>query len=242
MLLDCGEGTLGQMSRYLATSRRTGVGEVVQGVLNALEHALVELKCVWISHMHADHHLGLLRILCARAAAVSKAGLEHTAPVTVVGPPALRKWLRSYSRIQNIPFDFVFNQDIHQGRELSGGGWLAVLKRRSVQQTAAARDKELCGMSMLAMELGVCVSTVAVRHSCRDACGVIIEDLSSEADKTPWKVVYSGDTRPCQELEAAGSGATLLIHEATFENSMGELWANSGAVYVCGNDIRYTKA
>ena len=133
MLLDCGEGTLGQMSRYLATSRRTGVGEVVQGVLNALEDALVELKCVWISHMHADHHLGLLRILCARAAAVSKAGLEHTAPVTVVGPPPLRKWLRSYSRIQNIPFDFVFNQDIHQGRELSGGGWLAVLRRRSVQ-------------------------------------------------------------------------------------------------------------
>ena len=229
MLLDCGEGTLGQMSRYLATSRRTGVGEVVQGVLNVLEHALVELKCVWISHMHADHHLGLLRILCARAAAVSKAGLEHTAPVTVVGPPALRKWLRSYSRIQNIPFDFVFNQDIHQGRELSGGGWLAVLKRRSVQQTAASRDKELCGKSMLANELGVCVSTVAVRHSCRDACGVIIEDLSSEVDKTPWKVVYSGDTRPCQELEAAGSGATLLIHEATFENSMGELWAKSGA-------------
>ena len=58
---------------------------------------------------------------------------------------------------------------------------------------------------------------------------LIIEDLSSEVDKTPWKVVYSGDTRPCQELEAAGSGATLLIHEATFENSMGEMWAKSGA-------------
>jgi ribonuclease Z len=28
------------------------------------------------------------------------------------------------------------------------------------------------------------------------------------------------DTRPCQALEAAGSGATLLIHEATFENSL----------------------
>jgi ribonuclease BN (tRNA processing enzyme) len=29
--------------------------------------------------------------------------------------------------------------------------------------------------------------------------------------------VYSGDTRPCERLARAGAGATLLIHEATFE-------------------------
>lgn len=32
-----------------------------------------------------------------------------------------------------------------------------------------------------------------------------------------WKLVYSGDTRPCQRLCHFGAGATLLIHEATFE-------------------------
>lgn len=32
-----------------------------------------------------------------------------------------------------------------------------------------------------------------------------------------WKLVYSGDTRPCERLVRAGAGATLLIHEATFE-------------------------
>jgi ribonuclease Z len=31
-----------------------------------------------------------------------------------------------------------------------------------------------------------------------------------------WKLVYSGDTRPCAALARAGAGATLLIHEATF--------------------------
>jgi ribonuclease BN (tRNA processing enzyme) len=30
-------------------------------------------------------------------------------------------------------------------------------------------------------------------------------------------VCGSGDTRPCQALMRAGAGATLLIHEATFE-------------------------
>jgi ribonuclease Z len=31
--------------------------------------------------------------------------------------------------------------------------------------------------------------------------------------------VYSGDTRPCNELIQAGQGATVLIHEATFDES-----------------------
>lgn len=29
-----------------------------------------------------------------------------------------------------------------------------------------------------------------------------------------------GDTRPCAALASAGAGATLLIHEATFEESL----------------------
>ena len=39
-------------------------------------------------------------------------------------------------------------------------------------------------------------------------------------DDGSWKLVYSGDTRPCPALTAASKNATLLIHEATFENGM----------------------
>ena len=31
---------------------------------------------------------------------------------------------------------------------------------------------------------------------CRDACGVVVSNTSG----TPWKIVYSGDTRPCQVM------------------------------------------
>ena len=37
-----------------------------------------------------------------------------------------------------------------------------------------------------------------------------------------FKLVYSGDTRPCHELIDAGRGATILIHEATMENALWE--------------------
>ena len=35
-----------------------------------------------------------------------------------------------------------------------------------------------------------------------------------------WKLVYSGDTRPCPALIKAGAGATVLVHEATFPDHM----------------------
>ena len=37
-----------------------------------------------------------------------------------------------------------------------------------------------------------------------------------------WKAVYSGDTRPCAALAEAARDATLLIHEATFEDDLAE--------------------
>ena len=47
MLLDCGEGTLGQLTRRFG---RAKVKDIV-----------CSLACVWVSHIHADHHAGLSR-------------------------------------------------------------------------------------------------------------------------------------------------------------------------------------
>lgn len=54
------------------------------------------------------------------------------------------------------------------------------------------------------------LKAVPVNH-CRDAFGLVM--LHGDG----WKLVYSGDTRPCRALQEAGKACTLLIHEATFE-------------------------
>ncbi|KAG7670989.1 hypothetical protein Ndes2526A_g01222 [Nannochloris sp. 'desiccata'] len=54
------------------------------------------------------------------------------------------------------------------------------------------------------------LATVPVRH-CSDAFGIVLRH------RTGWSLVYSGDTEPSEALVRAGAGATLLIHEATFE-------------------------
>lgn len=55
LLLDCGESTLGQLARLHCGLR----GE--QG-----KRLLSSIQAVWISHKHADHHLGLLSIISLR--------------------------------------------------------------------------------------------------------------------------------------------------------------------------------
>lgn len=59
---------------------------------------------------------------------------------------------------------------------------------------------------------------------CPQAFGVALkaaDGVNSIGKSIPgWKIVYSGDTRPCPELVKASRGATVLIHEATFEDGM----------------------
>lgn len=38
-----------------------------------------------------------------------------------------------------------------------------------------------------------------------------------------WKLVYSGDCRPCDELVIQGRGAGVLIHESTFDSEKAEV-------------------
>ncbi len=61
--------------------------------------------------------------------------------------------------------------------------------------------------------------------SCMQRMGVHGQTTGQRVDTrtSPYLVVldvcymYTGDTRPCQALIRAGLGATVLIHEATFE-------------------------
>lgn len=57
ILLDSGEGTWGQLVRLFGDDP-----ECLTGVWQALR----DLKCIFISHIHGDHHIGLAKILAMR--------------------------------------------------------------------------------------------------------------------------------------------------------------------------------
>lgn len=120
ILLDCGEGSYGQLClRYHPPA---GFDQSSKAIVDNL---IADLKAVWISHIHADHHLGLLTVLAAyrqtwlkrytaaRTAAGdqqvdhqqidlvaphSYTGEGHQVPkLLIVGPRRLYFWLKEYA-------------------------------------------------------------------------------------------------------------------------------------------------
>ncbi|KAM9045889.1 zinc phosphodiesterase ELAC protein 2 isoform 2-T2 [Megaptera novaeangliae] len=184
LLLDCGEGTFGQLCRHY--------GDEVDRLLGTL-------AAVFVSHLHADHHTGLLNILLQRERALVSLG-KPCHPLLVVAPTQLRAWLQQY-HTQCQPL--LHHVSIIPAKCLQKG---AEVSNPKVERLISLL-LETCGLE----EFQTCL----VRH-CKHAFGCALVHTSG------WKVVYSGDTMPCEALVQMGKDATLLIHEATLEDGLEE--------------------
>ena len=59
-----------------------------------------KLRCVWISHRHADHHVGLPHLLSTRAAVFGSV----VPPIPVFGPFPLRRVLSACNRMEPLHY------------------------------------------------------------------------------------------------------------------------------------------
>ena len=86
MLLDVGEGTVGQLLQVWRS-----VLPKSASAIDEYHSRLLGIKAVWISHPHADHHLGLLRLLSERSAI---GGTND--PIVLMAPPNMFAFLSEY--------------------------------------------------------------------------------------------------------------------------------------------------
>lgn len=101
VLLDSGEGTYGQLVRHFG---RTGA-----------EKVLSDLKAIYISHLHADHHIGLIGILSVRQKMKTSRLFKLDQPVYLLAPVQIMTWLNFYHRRfmeLNQEFQIVSNLDL----------------------------------------------------------------------------------------------------------------------------------
>ena len=217
MLFDCGENTLGQLKRVFPPAE--------------LDQILRDLRLIFISHMHADHHLGTVGVIKAWYELVHNAQpapappadvepsklLESKDRLTVIAEPAMTLWLSEYAAVEDYGFSrlaplncspaFPYKQQRSRLNWFVTPAELAAMHYQERRSKAAANDisPELIGLKD--------VQTVLVTH-CHGARAVSITWPNG------FKASYSGDCRPSKYFVEIGKGSTVCIHEATFDDEL----------------------
>ncbi|KAK1765629.1 hypothetical protein QBC33DRAFT_454824 [Phialemonium atrogriseum] len=186
-LLDCGENTLGQLRRVYGFE---GADEIVR-----------DLRAIFISHLHADHHLGAVSVIRRhrdlRYGSSPSPDGDAPRPLGIIAHAHFHDFLTEYKDVEaylgaNVE-RLVMNE---QPRSRTG---------RSTRVADGARTLRY-GLSR--------VETCFVDH-CHGAMAVALTLHPSGL-----KVAYSGDCRPSAEFAAVGRGAHLLVHESTFDDEL----------------------
>jgi ribonuclease Z len=195
LLVDCGEGTQRQLLRSVG---------------------LPDLDAIFITHYHADHWLGLPGMIKT----FDLRGREK--PLTVHGPPGLKRifdalgpiligrlgyplHLHELERHEEVGFDQYTISPFPVEHRIAAYGYALIEDDRPGRFDAeeATRLGVTPGPDFGRLQRGETVD------------GVTPEQVIGE-DRTGRRIVFSGDTAPCQAVEAFAENADLLIHEATF--------------------------
>jgi ribonuclease Z len=195
LLFDCGEGTQRQLVRSIG---------------------LLDMECVFLTHFHADHWLGLPGML------KSFALRDREQPLTVYGPRGLRELMSAMRIIYGrLPYELQI-VELEPAETVQRDGYviaaIPVSHRTSSAFGYAIVERPRPGHldAQLAERLGVKPGPDFGRLQ----RGETVDGVSPEQVMGPQregrKIVLSGDTEPCDALAIAAHEADLLVHEATF--------------------------
>jgi ribonuclease Z len=194
ILFDCGEGTQQQLLRSVG---------------------LPDVAAIFITHFHLDHWLGLIGMVKT----FDLRGRQR--PLTIYGPPGLRQLfggLRPIVGRSAYPLELV---DLEPHDEIRFGPFLISafpVKHRVEAYGYAFVEDDRPGRFDVeaARALGVPDGPAFGRLQRGEIVnGVRPEQVMGET-RAGRRVVFSGDTAPCQAVEVFAHGADVLVHEATF--------------------------
>ena len=199
MLFDCGEGTQRQMMRY-------GTGFAVGSI--------------FITHMHADHFLGITGLLRTM-------GLQgRVEPLELYGPPGSQPILDVVVHLgaDRIPFEVPI-RELVPGDTVQRDGYdvMAFAADHGVKALGyALAEHDRLGRFDVerARALGIPEGPLFGRLHRGES--IEVEGRTISADEVVGqaragrRVVYSGDTRPSPVISEVARGADLLVHDCTF--------------------------
>jgi ribonuclease Z len=194
ILLDCGEGTQQQLLRSVG---------------------LPDLDAIFLTHYHLDHWLGLVGMLKTfdlRA---------RERPLVIHGPPGLHALFRMLRPlIGRTGYGLELSElDAHEEVRFGGYGITGFpVKHRVEAYGYAFAEDDRPGRfdPAAARALGVTEGPDFGRLQRGEAVGGVRPEQVMGEGRPGRRIVYSGDTAPCQTVEVYAHDADVLVHEATF--------------------------
>ncbi|KAK3391813.1 hypothetical protein B0T20DRAFT_422259 [Sordaria brevicollis] len=211
-LLDCGENTLGQLRRVYGYAETDAI--------------LRDLRVIYVSHLHADHHLGVPSILAQRARAFASSPSEEVKPITIISTAKYIGFLHEYKDVEPLDWSSIkFITLIGTGRKVTD----------SPDAVTGSADLGPSNNYFNYLPHTLCTLQPApLRHqpelleaqtglAAIDAC-FVEHCLGATAAVFTWpsglKISFSGDCRPSPAFAHIGKGSHLLIHECTFDDEL----------------------
>ena len=194
ILFDCGEGTQQQLLRSIG---------------------LPELDVVFLTHYHLDHWLGILGILKT----FDLRGRER--PLTVYGPPGLRGLLDAMRPAWGRVTYPLSLEELDPHEEVAFDGYVVAPfpvehRVRAYGYAFAEDDRPGRFDAETAARLGVTPGPDFGRLQAGETVNGVTPDQVLGEPRRGRRIVYTGDTAPCQATEVFAHEADLLVHESTF--------------------------
>ena len=201
LLFDCGEGTQRQLVRSIG---------------------LVDMQCVFVTHFHADHWLGLPGML------KSFALRERDQPLTIYGPRGLTELMGLMRSIYGrLPYELSI-VELEPAQTVERDGYLIAAvpvshrARSSFGYAIVEQPRPGHLDAQLAERLGVKPGPDFGRLQRGESVAGVSPEQVMGPEREGRKIVLSGDTEPCDALAIAAHEADVLVHEATFTDEEAE--------------------
>ena len=207
-LFDCGEATQHQILHTSLKPRKIGK--------------------VFITHLHGDHIFGLPGLIGSRSFLGGHERLD------IYGPPGLNEWLETTLRITQTHLNYeLCVHEIEEGIVVENEAFVVTAK--SLQHVIPClgyrvEQKPLRGKLLIEKARAAGVPNGPLLKQLKDgedvtlADGRIVEsrDVTGEP-QAGVTVAILGDTSYCAAAVELAQGADILVHEATFDMSTGDL-------------------